>query len=131
MNDTNTHSPNDSSRRSFVKTAGTAAAAGTAISFPSVILGAPNDKKLKIGVIGTGGRGGGAMLNALKADDNVEVWAAGDLYLEAAENKLHSIRKSPEAQGKVSDSIASRIFGGIDSYKKAVSYTHLTLPTKA
>ncbi len=120
MNDTNTHSPNDSSRRSFVKTTGTAAAAGTTISFPSVILGAPNDKKLKIGVIGTGGRGGGAMLNALKADDKVEIWAAGDLYLEAAENKLHSIRKSPEAQGKVSDSIDSRIFGGIDSYKKVL-----------
>ena len=120
MNDTNTHSPNDSSRRSFVKTTGTAAAAGTAISFPSVILGAPNDKNLKIGVIGTGGRGGGAMLNALKADDNVEIWAAGDLYLEAAENKMHSICKSPEAQGKVSDSIDSRIFGGIDSYKKVL-----------
>lgn len=120
MNDTNTQSPKDSSRRSFVKTTGTAAAAGTAVSFPSVILGAPNDKNLKIGVIGTGGRGGGAMLNALKADDNVEIWAAGDLYLEAAENKLHSICKSPEAQGKVSDSIDSRIFGGIDSYKKVL-----------
>jgi len=110
----------ESSRRNFVKTTGTAAAVGTAVGFPSVTLGAPNDKKLKIGVIGTGGRGGGAMLNALKADDNVQLWAAGDLYLDVAEKKLQSVRKAPEAAGKVSESIDSRIFGGIDSYKKVL-----------
>ena len=68
----------ESTRRTFVKTAGAAAAATAAIAFPSVTFGAPNDKKLKIGVVGTGGRGGGAMLNSLASDDNVELYAMGD-----------------------------------------------------
>lgn len=109
----------ETTRRSFVKAAGVTAA-GAAIAFPSITFGAPNDKKLKIGVVGTGGRGGGAMLNALAADDNVELHAMGDLYRTEAEKKLEMVRKSPIAAGKLSDSLDSRIFDGIDSYKKVI-----------
>tara|TARA_R110000850_G_scaffold62777_14_gene142523 strand:+ start:3529 stop:4869 length:1341 start_codon:yes stop_codon:yes gene_type:complete len=111
---------NESSRRSFVKTTGTAAAAGAAIGFPSVTFGAPNDKKLKIGVIGTGGRGGGAMMNAMNADDNVELWSMGDLYLEEATKKLEMVRKYASVKDKVSETIDSRVFSGIDCYKKVL-----------
>lgn len=110
----------DTTRRAFVKTAGATAAAASAIGFPSVTFGAPNDNKIKIGVVGTGGRGGGAMLNALAADDNVELHAMGDLYRVEAEKKLEMVRKSPIAKGKLSDSLDSRIFDGIDSYKKVI-----------
>src|SRR5690606_28215647 len=115
----------ETTRRGFVKTAGGAAAAGTAtavaaIGFPSVTFGAPNDRKLKIGVVGTGGRGGGAMLNALAADDNVELWAAGDLYLAEAEKKLAMVRKSPIAKDKLAEGLDGRVFSGIDSYKQVI-----------
>ena len=120
MSKTNPPSSAESSRRAFFKTTGAVAAAGTAIGFPAVAKSAPNNQKLKIGVIGTGGRGGGAILNALKADDNVELWAMGDLYYEMAEKKLGAIRNQPDAKEKVSDGIDSRIFGGIDSYKKVL-----------
>ncbi|NLT71617.1 MAG: Gfo/Idh/MocA family oxidoreductase [Verrucomicrobiaceae bacterium] len=120
MSDKTEHPQTETTRRGFVKTAGATAAAGAAIGFPSVTFGAPNDKKLKIGVVGTGGRGGGAMLNALAADDNVELWAAGDLYLEAAEKKLAMVRKSSTAEGKLADGLDSRVFSGIDSYKQVI-----------
>ena len=127
----------DTTRRGFVKTAGTAAAASSVaattaavttvavttaatIGFPSVTFGAPNDKKLKIGVVGTGGRGGGAMLNALAADDNVELWAMGDLYLAEAEKKLAMVRKSPIAKDKLATDLDGRVFSGIDSYKQVI-----------
>jgi len=132
----------DTTRRGFVKTAGTAAAASSVaattvaattvavttvavttvatIGFPSVTFGAPNDKKLKIGVVGTGGRGGGAMLNALAADDNVELWAMGDLYLAEAEKKLAMVRKSPIAKDKLAADLDGRVFSGIDSYKQVI-----------
>lgn len=113
-------SQKETSRRSFVKTTGAAAAAGAAISFPSVTFGAPNDKKLKIGVIGTGGRGGGAMMNAMKADDNVELWAMGDLYLEEAEKKLKMVQGYGSVKDKVSDGIEKRVFSGIDCYKQVL-----------
>ena len=115
-----TPSPAETTRRSFVKTAGAAAAASAAIGFPSVTFGAPNDKKLKIGVVGTGGRGGGAMLNALAADDNVELFAMGDLYRVEAEKKLEMVRKSPIAKDKLAEGLDGRIFDGIDSYKKVI-----------
>ncbi|MAS95305.1 MAG: oxidoreductase [Verrucomicrobiales bacterium] len=113
-------SQNDTSRRNFVKTTGAAAATGAAIGFPSVTFGAPNDKKLKIGVVGTGGRGGGAMMNAMNADDNVELWAMGDLYLEEAEKKLAMVQKYASVRDKVSDGIESRVFSGIDCYKQVL-----------
>jgi len=102
----------DTTRRGFVKTAGVAATTVAAIGFPSVTFGAPNDKKLKIGVVGTGGRGGGAMLNALAADDNVELWAAGDLYLAEAEKKLAMVRKSPIAKDKLAEGLDGRVSAG-------------------
>lgn len=120
MSEKTQNSQNDNSRRSFVKKTGAAAAAGSAIAFPSVTFGAPNDKKLKIGVVGTGGRGGGAMMNAMKADDNVELWAMGDLYQEEAEKKLAMVQKYGSTKDKVSESISNRVFSGIDSYKQVI-----------
>lgn len=112
--------PLSTSRREFVKTTGTVAATGAAIGFPSVTFGAPNDKKLKIGVVGTGGRGGGAMMNAMNADDHVELWAMGDLYLEEATKKLEMVRKYASVRDKVSESIDGRVFSGLDSYEKVI-----------
>ncbi len=119
-NTSDTFPSSETTRRAFVKTAGAAVAATAAVGFPSITLGAPNDKKLKIGVVGTGGRGGGAMLNALAADDNVELHAMGDLYLTEAEKKLEMVRKNSASKGKLSDSLDSRVFGGIDSYKQVI-----------
>ena len=68
------------SRRDFIKTS-SAVAAG-AIAFPSITLGEPDSRKLKIGFIGCGGRGTGAASQALKADSNVELWAMGDVFQE-------------------------------------------------
>jgi len=113
-------SPPTPTRRDFAKTAGAAAVAGAAISFPSITLGAPNNKKLKIGVVGTGGRGGGAMMNAMNADDNVELWAMGDLYLEEAENKLQMVRGYASVRDKLSEDLDNRVFSGLDSYEKVI-----------
>ncbi len=109
-----------SSRRSFVKKTAATAAVGAAVGFPSVTFGAKNDKKLKIGVVGCGGRGGGAMMNAMKADDNCELWAMGDLYTEEAEKKLAMVRKYGSVKDKVAGDIDGRVFGGLDAYEKVM-----------
>ena len=113
-------SPIDKSRRSFVKTTGAAVVAGSAIGFPSVTFGAKNDKKLKVGVVGTGGRGGGAMINSMNADDNMELWAVADLYKEEADKKLAMVQKMGSVRDKVSPTINSRVFSGIDGYKQVL-----------
>ena len=53
-----------STRRDFIKTSSAAAAAG-AIALPSVTFGKPDSRKLKLGWIGCGGRGSGAINQAL------------------------------------------------------------------
>ncbi|MEX2578216.1 MAG: Gfo/Idh/MocA family oxidoreductase [Verrucomicrobiales bacterium] len=120
MSEKKENSPTDSSRRSFVKTTGAAAAAGAAVGFPSVTFGAANDSKLKIGVVGCGGRGGGAMMNAMNADDNVELWSLGDLYVEEAEKKLEMVRGYASVRDKVASDIDGRVFGGLDSFEKVM-----------
>ena len=83
---------------------------------------------LKVGVIGCGGRGTGAVVQALAADPNAVLWAMGDLYEERIRSCLgyatanvreyaddpdeavkHQIRATPE-----------RMFWGFDNYRKVI-----------
>ena len=61
----------DFSRRNFIKKS--ALITGGALSIPlsvEAMANVNNEKKLKIGVVGCGGRGAGATVQALKADPN-------------------------------------------------------------
>ncbi len=112
-------------RRDFIQKSGAAAAVGVAagsVAFPNVNFGQEGDnKKLKIGLIGVGGRGTGAIAQALKADDNCELWALGDLYEEKAMLQLRQLgRADRAAAAKASSDLSSRIFGGLDAYEKVL-----------
>ena len=68
------------SRRDFVRGAAVAgAAAAVAASMPMFVHAAENNT-LKIGLVGCGGRGSGAAINALKADSNIKLVALGDMF---------------------------------------------------
>ncbi|NNE93585.1 MAG: Gfo/Idh/MocA family oxidoreductase [Verrucomicrobiales bacterium] len=111
----------ENTRRDFVKKTSATAAAGAAVSFPSVTFGQEDDKKLKIGLIGCGGRGTGAIAQALMADDKTELWAMGDLYEEKAMLQLRQLaRGNRAAAAKAAPDLNSRIFGGLDSYEKVM-----------
>lgn len=122
MSDTNqSKKSSPASRRTFVKTGGTVAAVGgVAAGFPSITMGVENDKKLKVGVVGCGGRGGGAVMNILDADDNVELWAMGDLYRSEADKKLKTLQKMGSKRDKLSEGIENRVFEGLDNFEKVM-----------
>ena len=110
-----------SSRRDFLKTTGSAAAAlpfaGTMAPFAH---GAGADK-LKIGLVGCGGRGSGALLNALNADPGTVLWALGDAFADQVDSLAN--RLADEDAGVPSSRIelpAQRRFSGLDCYKKVV-----------
>lgn len=113
-------------RRDFVKKSSAtalagAAVAGSQIGFPSVTFGQESDKKLKIGVVGVGGRGTGAVAQAAKADDNVTIWSMGDLSEDKALLQLRQLgRADRAAAAKVDEGLSGRIFGGLDSYEKVL-----------
>ena len=117
MNSPNTDS-NLSTRREFIKRSSTIAAAsalaGTAIPY----VHAATDNVIRIALVGCGGRGTGAVGNALAVSDgSVKLHALADVF----ENKPASTftRLKTEYRDKV-DVAADRMFSGFEAYKQAM-----------
>jgi len=110
--------PEKSSRRKFLsgvsKVAAGSALAGVAI--PRVHAG--EDNTIRLALIGCGGRGTGAAVNAFDAPGGpVKLWAMADIF----ENRLKTSHKALTAQqpDKV-DVPPERQFVGFDSFRKAI-----------
>lgn len=118
MTDPSIPSTSDVDRRNFMKTAG---ATALAASYAGAASGAGVDpeKKLKIGFIGTGGRGTGAAAQALTADDNAELWAVADVFQERIDTSLATLAKDKTIGHKVNVD-PSRQFVGLDAYKQVL-----------
>lgn len=71
------------SRRSFL---GTTLAAATACGLPAGGGFAAGDERLRVGLVGCGGRGAGAALQAAAADPAVRVVALGDLFADEVDS---------------------------------------------
>ncbi len=107
------------SRRDVLKLAG-AALAGTAL--PSIIVpnkafAGTNSETLKVGLVGCGGRGSGAAMQALKADPNVVLHALGDIFPERFDTCLEGLKKVHGDKVKVDD---GHKFLGFDAYQKVI-----------
>jgi predicted dehydrogenase len=106
--------PSDPTRRRFLVAAG----ATTAIAgFPNIVRaqGASN-AVLKIGLIGSGGRGTGAASQALNADPNVKLWAVGDAFSSQITSSLQHL----SSFGDRVDVPEARQFSGLDAYQKVI-----------
>ena len=116
------------SRRHFVK--GSTLAAGDILLAPSLLGATPlahTAKKLKIAVVGCGGRGSGAVVQALKADDNTELVAMADAFEDRLEDAYKRFTKIfGEDRIKVK---ASHKFVGFGSYKKAIDAADVVILT--
>jgi len=81
-------------RRDFMKTSTVAMASLSAVS-----LGLPNRayaagfEKVRVGVIGCGGRGSGAVTDCLEADDGVEIVAIADAFRDRLDGSLEKIKQ--------------------------------------
>src|SRR5262245_9067704 len=104
-------------RRDFIKTtaaASTAMAAGALI--PRVVYAAGSDK-IRVGMIGCGGRGSGAARDCVAAAPNVQIVAMGDLF----KDRLDGSRKLLTNLGDKFNVTDDRCFIGFDSYQKVLS----------
>ncbi|RMF96072.1 MAG: twin-arginine translocation signal domain-containing protein [Planctomycetota bacterium] len=105
------------SRRRFLKlSAGTTAGVMLASSIPAVH--AAEDNTIRLGIVGCGGRGTGAVGNALSTEGGpVKLYAMGDLF----EDRLEGSRSRLEQQfGDKIDVPPERRFLGFDAYKKVI-----------
>jgi predicted dehydrogenase len=109
-------------RRDFVKTA---AAASFAATIPGNLgLFAAGSDAIKIGLIGSGGRGTGAALDCLKAAAGVEVVAIGDLVADRVQSSLARLTKEFPDRVKVP---LDRQFTGFDNYLKVCACPDVNL----
>jgi myo-inositol 2-dehydrogenase / D-chiro-inositol 1-dehydrogenase len=108
------------SRRNFLKTA-TAAAVGTTVaSGLDLIPGAyaAGSDEIRVGVIGCGGRGSGAMRNVLQAAKGVRIVAMGDAFQDRA---IESRTRLKERFADAVDVPDERLFVGLDAYQKVIA----------
>lgn len=97
------------SRRRFLKTAALATAA-TAVPF--IRTGEAQAAPLKVGLIGCGGRGRGAAMNAMAADKSVKIVAVCDVF----EDRVKNFHRQLNRRGaNIPDEM---VFWDVDGYKK-------------
>lgn len=110
------HETSTVSRRSFLKTSGltlgTSALAG--VTIPNVH--AQGSDQLRIALIGCGGRGTGAAVNAMGQIGSPKLVAMADVFQEKLDRSFNSISAKFKDQVEVGD----RKFIGFDGYKHAM-----------
>lgn len=113
--------PTGLSRRDFVATAAVVAAGGSLASALSHVAQPSDTRRLRIGLVGCGGRGLGAAVQALRADQNTDLVAVGDVFPDRLETCLAGLRDelgdAATSRVKVDD---ERKFLGFDAYQKVI-----------
>jgi predicted dehydrogenase len=116
----NLHQP---TRRELLRGAVATTVVGPYLSAsPSVVRKPGGAEMLKVGLIGCGGRGTGAAVNALRADPNVKLWAMADAFADQLEGSLNSLLTS-EDSADLKDKIdvpPERRFVGFEAYKRVI-----------
>jgi len=110
------------SRREFIKTS-------AAVSLAAVARGvnkafAAGADKVRVGLIGCGGRGTYDTKNCINSSPNVELVAMGDLFKERVDNCLRNLKSELGAKVKVTEDTC---FAGWDAYKKVVACDNVDL----
>lgn len=117
--------PQTTTRRSFLKTASFAAASAGG-SLAALRAAAPvhqGGERLKVGVVGIGGRGAGATYNALVAHPENVLWAVGDAFADRLEGGLAGVAEGMKARGREQqiDVPAERRFVGLDAIDQVLA----------
>ncbi len=77
----------------------------------------PQGPRLRVGLIGCGGRGTGAVGDCLSGAPNMEVWALGDLFGERVNGTRGQLMKDHKEKVNITD---ARMFTGFDCYQKVI-----------
>jgi predicted dehydrogenase len=107
------------SRREFLKTGGRLAAASAlaGVSLPHVFAG--QDSTISVALIGCGGRGSGAAVNALSSDTGpIRLTAMADVFKDKLDRSYGALKES-DVGSKV-EVPEDRKFIGFDGYKHAI-----------
>lgn len=113
-------SPKPTTRRTFVKTSAKTAAAGLVFAQLPVFSSANvlDQNRIKLGLIGCGGRGTGAIFQALTASKSVHLVAMGDVFRHEMDSSLQQVSKDFPDQVDVP---RERQFLGLEAFKNVIA----------
>lgn len=103
-------------RRNFIRKSGLLLFATTALGAQSMADN-KKDNVLKVGLIGCGGRGTGAAIQALEADPNTVLTAMGDIFQDKLDEALKVLSRAKGSRIQVPK---DKQFVGFDAYKKVL-----------
>jgi myo-inositol 2-dehydrogenase / D-chiro-inositol 1-dehydrogenase len=106
------------SRREFLKQTSGALTGAALLSALSVRSYAAENNTIPIALIGCGGRGTGAAVNALATDGPVKLVAMADVFADRLEGSLANLKNQ---FGDAVDVPPERQFLGMDAYRKAIA----------
>ncbi|HEX5471935.1 MAG TPA: twin-arginine translocation signal domain-containing protein, partial [Lacipirellulaceae bacterium] len=114
------HTPD---RREFIKYTGAAATAFAALNAPRVFASAGANHKLKLALVGCGGRGTGAVVDAMTAAGStypLQLVAMADIFPHRLDESFNALQQQFAATPKVLNVQEDKKFIGFDAYKKAL-----------
>jgi len=111
------------SRRDFVKMS----AAATLAALPASAYVAGSGI-IKVGIIGCGGRGEAAAMNAMNAGKDVHIVAMGDILLDRIQEKRTALKLKYPDQVEVPD---DHCFTGFESYKHVIAVSDVVIIANA
>jgi predicted dehydrogenase len=108
-------------RRDFLKTSSVAAAAATLAGTLAVPRGvhAGVGETLKFGLVGCGGRGTGAAINALDASRHSVLVSVGDTFADMANSVVDKLRRNDSFADRVQVP-QEKVFVGFDAFKQVI-----------
>lgn len=117
-------------RRIFVKNSAAAAAGGILLSQLPVQASAyvGGKETLRVAVVGCGGRGTGAAVQALNVKEDVKLVAMADAFRDRLDDSYENIMKKHGQSGRV-EVPEEHKFVGFDGYKEAIALADVVLLT--
>lgn len=122
-----TKHPDATTRRAFMGTAGGSLAAGAlgALAVPMVHGSIAAPDRIRVGLVGCGGRGTGAAAQALDADPGVVIWALADAFQDRIDSCLSGLQQH-EAKDRVQVP-KERQFAGMDVVDRLLAEVDVVL----
>jgi predicted dehydrogenase len=106
-------------RRDFLKTASGVVGASVVSAFPAIISAQTVTNAIKVGLVGCGGRGTGAALQALRADDYTELTAVADIAQAQIDKSLGNLKRARLVGERVKVD-PEKQFLGLDAFQKVI-----------
>ena len=119
-------------RRSFVKSSALLAAGfGTRVTDLERLHARPGADPIRVGLIGCGGRGTGAAVQALSAHPDTKLVAMADAFSDRVESSLRNILADERAEweGSKVDVPGERRYAGFDAYRQVLPHVDVVILT--